>query len=109
MSCIDLLGRTWAPPAAPPPPAAPAPSPQAAPPHPPDPPPLGAGPLTVDDAWAIFGIPKKRAPKDDVKRRYIAFVAKWHPDKHPEDQAVATAQLARANLAWTLLQKHCRW
>ena len=63
----------------------------------------------MDDAWAIFGIPQKRAPRDVVKRRYLAFAAKWHPDKHPDDQVMATRQLARANGAWALLQKHCKW
>ncbi len=120
MSCIDLLGRTWAPPAPPSPPVtARRPPPQvtarqAAPPPPaasklPDPPPLDNGPLTVDDAWAIFGIPQKRASRDEVKHRYLLFAAKWHPDKNPEDQVTATAQLSRANAAWALLQKHCRW
>jgi curved DNA-binding protein CbpA len=63
----------------------------------------------VDDAWALFGIPQKRAPRDEVKRLYLLFVAKWHPDKHVNDEATATAQLTRANAAWVLLQKHCRW
>src|SRR6185312_17535065 len=95
MSCIDLLGRTWAPPVAVPPPAAPAP--QAPPGAPAPPPPLTGAPLTVDDAWVIFGIPQKRAPKQLVKSRYLAFVATWHTDKHPEDESGATAQLVRAN------------
>ncbi len=68
------------------------------------------GRLTVDEAWEIFGIPQKRAPRDEVKRRYLAFAAKWHPDKHSAaDQAEATSQLSRANAAWALLQKHCHW
>ena len=75
----------------------------------PDPPALDGATLTVDDAWAIFGVAQKRAPRDDVTRRYLAFAAKWHPDKNPNDEATATAQLARANAAWALLQKHCRW
>lgn len=117
MSCIDLLGRTWAPPVAPSPPATVRRQAQATPPAPPppaasklpDPPPVDAGPLTVDDAWALFGIPQKRAPRDEVKHRYLLFASKWHPDKHPEDQVTATAHLMRANAAWALLQKHCRW
>ena len=110
MSCIDLLGRTWAPPAGAPTsqPATEMPCPPPAP-NLPDPPALDGATLTVDDAWAIFGVAQKRAPRDDVKRRYLAFAAKWHPDKNPNDEATATAQLARANAAWALLQKHCRW
>ncbi|HTP97928.1 MAG TPA: J domain-containing protein [Casimicrobiaceae bacterium] len=128
MSCIDLLGRTWAgapgqqpapawsgwsPPGAPAssaaPSAAPPPSPRPPTPNLPDPPPLDGAPLTVDDAWRIFGIPQKRGQAADVKRRYIAFLAKWHPDRHPNDTATATAQFVRAKAAWELLQKHCRW
>ena len=115
MSCIDLLGRTWASP------VAPAPMPQS----PsqtkgqvgtqgdlPDPPPLTGDRVTVDEAWEIFGIPQKRAPRGVVKSRYLAFAAKWHPDRCGDDvraQAEAHAQLTRANAAWTLLQRHCRW
>jgi hypothetical protein len=73
----------------------------------PDPPLLTGDELTVDDAWLLFGIPKKRGAKDEVKQRYLEFVAKYHPDK-PEN-AGTTDQLKRANLAWALLQKHCRW
>ena len=109
MSCIDLLGRTWSPPVDPT--AAPPdqPASKAAAPDLPDPPALTGGPLTVDEAWAIFGVAQKRAPRDEVKRRYLAFVSRWHPDKHLEDQSAATAQLVRANAAYALLQKHCRW
>ena len=78
MSCIDLLGRTWSPPAGPAAPAASPPDQAKAPaPHLPDPPPLTGAPLTVDDAWQIFGVAQKRAPRADVKRRYLAFAAKW--------------------------------
>jgi hypothetical protein len=76
---------------------------------PPKPPPLTDQSMTVDDAWILFGITKKRGTKEDVKRLYLAFVAIHHPDKHPNDQARASAQLVRANAAWTLLQKHCKW
>jgi hypothetical protein len=105
--CNDLLGRAWGMPL-------PGPTPPPAPPGAkygplPHPPPVPQGALTVDEAWALFGIPQKRGLKADVKARYLAFVAKHHPDKHPDDQVGATAQLARANQAWVLLQKHCRW
>jgi DnaJ-class molecular chaperone len=67
--------------------------------------------VTVDEAWALFGIPKKRGQKADVKKRYLEFVSKHHPDKFraPKQKAEAEAQLVLANLAWDLLQRHCRW
>jgi hypothetical protein len=74
----------------------------------PDPPALTEGELTVNDAWALFGIAKKRATKDEVKRRYLEFVFKHHPDRNL-DSPEAQANLTRANLALALLQKHCRW
>lgn len=78
----------------------------------PKPPPLAlmAGPITVDEAWLLFGIPMKRGRKEDVKKRYLEFVSKNHPDKFKgKKQEVANAQLVRANAAWELLQRHCNW
>lgn len=117
MSFNDLLGRPWAVgPPSPPPTPAPAPKPlqpAAAAPSAavPNPPPVDDDEtLTVDDAWALFGIPQKRSTKDEVKRRYIALVAKVHPDSRPPEERVeATAQLKRANAAWALLQRYCKW
>lgn len=82
----------------------------AKPPEAPEPPKLTQGStLTVDDAWGLFGIAKKRASKDEVKKRYLAFVSMHHPDKHPEDTSGATTRLMQANLAFKLLEKHCKW
>ena len=77
----------------------------------PKPPALSAGPITVDEAWALFGIPQKRGRKEDVKKRYLEFVFKHHPDKAKtkKQKDTASAQLTRANLAWSLLEKHCKW
>jgi hypothetical protein len=75
----------------------------------PNPPQLTGGELTVGEAWRLFGIPQMRASRDEVKKRYLEFVARHHPDKHLNDEAFATAQLVRANAAWALLQRHCRW
>jgi hypothetical protein len=69
-------------------------------------------PDTVDEAWALFGIAKKRAAKATVKTIYREFMAKWHPDRHASDPAkllLANFQSLRANAAWTILEKHCRW
>jgi DnaJ-class molecular chaperone len=74
---------------------------------------LGQGEVTVDEAWKMFGIPQKRGARDDVRKRYLAFVAKHHPDKiagaSKKKQKEATERCARANVAWSLLEKHCRW
>ncbi len=78
--------------------------------EPPEPPKLTQGSaLTVDDAWAIFGIAKKRATKEEVKKSYLAFVHKHHPDRHPGNEVDATTRLMHANLAFKLLEKHCKW
>lgn len=75
----------------------------------PKPPPVSDEPLTVDEAWRLFGIPQKRGRKEDVKKRYLEFIQKHHPDKHPKNQKKANEQCSRANQAWALLQKHCKW
>jgi len=62
----------------------------------------------VSDAWLLFGIPKKRGSREDVKARYLEFVFEHHPDR-AADPIEAAKQLVRANLAWALLQRHCRW
>lgn len=74
----------------------------------PKPPPITGDELTVSDAWALFGVTNKRGTRDDVKRRYLAFVASYHPDL-PDAPPDANSQLKKANAAWALLQKHCRW
>jgi DnaJ domain len=65
--------------------------------------------MSVDDAWIMFGITKKRGTKEDVKKIYLAFITAHHPDKHPNNQKWATEQFVRAGNAWALLQKHCNW
>jgi hypothetical protein len=65
-------------------------------------------PTTVDEAWAFFGIAKKRAHKDDVKDAYRLFMIRWHPDRCAQPDK-AKKQSLRANAAWALLKKHCKW
>jgi len=91
-----------------PPPPPPEPPP---PPKPPEPPLLAQqSALTVDDAWGIFGIAKKRGTKTEVKKRYLDYVAANHPDKAPESEREArTTRLMQANLAFKLLERHCKW
>ncbi len=91
-------------------PVRPPPPPPPPPLEPPDPPQLSQGSsLTVDDAWGIFGIAKKRATREEVKKRYLAFVHENHPDRHPGNEATMTTRLMQANLALKLLEKHCKW
>ena len=66
-------------------------------------------PETVDEAWIFFGIAKKRARKEDVKKLYIDHMKAWHPDRHQVNREEAGLQSKRANAAWELLGKHCRW
>jgi DnaJ-class molecular chaperone len=66
--------------------------------------------VTVDEAWEIFGFPMKRGAHDDVKRSYTAFLAAWHPDKHQDgDPVEAERQFKRAQEAFALLKRHCKW
>ena len=70
-------------------------------------------PTTVDEAWELFGIKRKRATKAEVKKIYRALQAKWHPDRHmrrgAKERKMAELQSSRANLAWTILERHCKW
>jgi hypothetical protein len=63
-------------------------------------------PRSVDEAWAFFGIKKKRATEAQIKKMYRNFMARFHPDKGRAD---AAQQSLRANAAWDLLRKHCKW
>jgi hypothetical protein len=65
--------------------------------------------MTVDDAWRLFGFPKKRATKEDAKERYLSLVIKYHPDRHIANEKLATECTVKINTAWALLQKHCKW
>jgi hypothetical protein len=65
--------------------------------------------LTVDEAWLLFGFPKKRATRDAVKARYLSLIVKYHPDRHIKNEAKATEYTRYINAAWVLLQRHCKW
>jgi hypothetical protein len=70
----------------------------------------GGIPTTVDEAWAVFGIKAKRGKRDVVKKIYRRLMAEWHPDKHVgKDEERAKRESLRANEAWKLLARHCRW
>jgi hypothetical protein len=96
---------TSKPPPPPPPKVAPAPPP---------PPmlPVQAGtcvPRSVDEAWEFFGITKKRAKEEQVKKAYRKFAKQWHPDRNPDRPEEAKFQILCANAAWELLRRHCHW
>ena len=65
--------------------------------------------ISVDEAWALFGIVKKRATEDEVKQRYRKLAAKYHPDRNASDQAAATKNMMRINAAYAALKRHCKW
>jgi hypothetical protein len=65
--------------------------------------------LNVNDAWHLFGFPKKRATRDEVKSRYLSLIVKYHPDRHIAHEKQATEYTIKINAAWTLLQRHCKW
>lgn len=69
----------------------------------------GVPTITVDEAWHLFGFPKKRAVKEDVKASYLALMKKYHPDRNAKNQAKATEYATKINAAWVLLQRHCKW
>jgi hypothetical protein len=92
---FDMLGNFL------PPPQAPAPAP-------PPPPQLPGAFVSVDEAWEMFGIAKKRGTRLEVKKRYLAFVASNHPDR-PDAPPDAAKLLLKANAAFALLERYCKW
>jgi hypothetical protein len=65
--------------------------------------------MNVNDAWHLFGFPRKRAMKDEVKARYLSLIVENHPDRHMADEKTASENTVLINAAWTLLQRHCKW
>lgn len=70
-------------------------------------------PMTVDEAWELFGIKRKRATKAEVKRLHRDWQTRWHPDKFvcssKKAEEKAKIQFLRASMAWTILERHCKW
>jgi hypothetical protein len=81
---------------------------QAPAPPPPPPPQLPGACVSVDEAWELFGIAKKRATRLEVKKRYLAFVTRNHPDR-PDAPPDAAMLLLKANAAFSLLERYCKW
>ncbi len=65
--------------------------------------------ISVDEAWEVFGISKKRATQEQVRSIYLKLVAKYHPDKNPNNQAAATQAMVKINAAFAALKRHCKW
>ena len=82
--------------------------PVSAEPPPPPPPRLPGALVTVDEAWELFGVAKKRGTRLEVKKRYLAFVALNHPDR-PDAPNDAADLLLKANAAFALLERYCKW
>lgn len=72
------------------------------------PPQLPGACVTVDEAWELFGIAKKRGVRPEVKKMYLAYVAANHPDK-PDAPPDAAKLLLKANAAFALLERYCKW
>ena len=64
--------------------------------------------VTVDEAWELFGVAKKRGTRLEDKKRYLAFVALNHPDR-PDAPSDAADLLLKANAAFVLLERYCKW
>ena len=108
---FDMMGLGWFQAAFPVPKPKPPPSTVVPPPADVSQVPVSAGvqTITVDEAWHLFGFPKKRATREAVKERYLALVVKYHPDRHIRQETKATEAVVKINAAWTLLQRHCKW
>jgi hypothetical protein len=65
--------------------------------------------ISVDEAWSLFGIKKKRGTKEEIKGIYLKLVAKHHPDRNPEDPVAAHQQTVKINAAYAALKRHCKF
>ncbi len=54
------------------------------------------------NAYTVLGL-EPTASQTEIKKAYRALVKKWHPDKNPDDKAVATAKFKEINEAYKLL------
>ena len=56
----------------------------------------------MPDYYSILGVQRK-ASEEDVKKAYKALAKKWHPDKNPNNQEVATRKFKEVSEAYQVL------
>lgn len=56
----------------------------------------------MPDYYSILGVERK-ASEEDVKKAYKALAKKWHPDKNPNNQEVATRKFKEVSEAYQVL------
>ena len=54
------------------------------------------------DFYAVLGV-SKSASSDELKKAYRKLAIKWHPDKNPDEQEVATAKFKEVAEAYEVL------
>lgn len=58
------------------------------------------------DFYKVLGVGRK-ATTAQLKKAYRKAALQWHPDKHPDDQEVATSKFAEINNAYEVLSGEC--
>merc|ERR1719367_981749 len=56
----------------------------------------------MPDYYTTLGVDRK-ASEEDVKKAYKALAKKWHPDKNPNNQEVATKKFKEVSEAYQIL------
>ena len=56
----------------------------------------------MPDYYSILGI-GRNASEEEVKKAYKALAKKWHPDKNPNNQEVATKKFKEVSEAYQIL------
>ena len=56
----------------------------------------------MPDYYSTLGVDRK-ASEEDVKKAYKALAKKWHPDKNPDNQEVATRKFKEVSEAYQVL------
>ena len=56
----------------------------------------------MSDYYSTLGVERK-ASEEDVKKAYKALAKKWHPDKNPNNQDVATRKFKEVSEAYQVL------
>lgn len=62
----------------------------------------------IRKAYAVLDLPRGASP-DEVRKRYLALVRKWHPDRHTDDpvsQKEGSIRMRAINGAYRRLELH---